>query len=218
MVTVPLADLTAQKNKRWMPLQPHKKSHEVHGELHIDCYISEFKAVAPEKSPSTSQHGSIEELHGKPHKKFSFHRRTPSWGLLRPEKPESSPVPEKRVLQASGSDYELHARRSLRAYQSDNSLMGGPSSRDEAREVRKLSLEQSPGDDGSSVGDPENPLAPEVSGISPNEGPVLGNQRVILRGSNLGESRNDVVRVEIAGVDCTTSLEYFSPCEFLFSL
>ena len=52
---------------------------------------------------------------------------------------------------------------------------------------------------------------PEVSGVSPREGPVGGGQRVILRGSNLGECKEGVVRVVIADVDCTESLEYFSP-------
>ena len=54
---------------------------------------------------------------------------------------------------------------------------------------------------------------PDVSGISPREGLVGGGQRVVLRGSNLGESKSDVVRVVIAGVDCTETLEYFSQCK-----
>ena len=54
-------------------------------------------------------------------------------------------------------------------------------------------------------------LVPEVTGVSPREGPVEGGQRVILRGSNLGECKEDVVRVVIADVDCTETLEYFSP-------
>lgn len=52
---------------------------------------------------------------------------------------------------------------------------------------------------------------PDVSGISPREGPLNGGQRVILRGSNLGECKEGVVQVVIADVDCTETLEYFSP-------
>lgn len=52
---------------------------------------------------------------------------------------------------------------------------------------------------------------PEVSGVSPREGPLCGGQRVVLRGNNLGECKEDVVRVVIADVDCSESLEYFSP-------
>ena len=59
---------------------------------------------------------------------------------------------------------------------------------------------------------------PEVTGVSPNEGPVEGGQRVVLRGSYLGESRADVMQVLVAGVDCSSSLEYFSPCECLWFL
>jgi len=61
----------------------------------------------------------------------------------------------------------------------------------------------------------ENEVAspPEVSGISPSSSPLEGGQRVVLRGSNLGECKEDVVRVLLAGVDCTKTLEYFSPCE-----
>lgn len=51
---------------------------------------------------------------------------------------------------------------------------------------------------------------PEVTGVSPNKGPVEGGQRVVLRGSCLGESPGDVVQVLVAGVDCTSSIEYFS--------
>ncbi len=54
---------------------------------------------------------------------------------------------------------------------------------------------------------------PEVSGISPREGVIDGGQRVVLRGSNLGESKSDVVRVVIAGVDCSETLEYLSQCK-----
>ena len=62
----------------------------------------------------------------------------------------------------------------------------------------------------------ENAIArpPEVSGISPSSGPIEGGQRVVLRGNNLGECKEDVVRVVLAGVDCTETLEFFSPCKF----
>lgn len=56
-----------------------------------------------------------------------------------------------------------------------------------------------------------------MTGVSPNEGPVVGGQRVVLRGSYLGESKEDIVQVLVAGVDCTSSLEYFSPCELYYT-
>lgn len=56
----------------------------------------------------------------------------------------------------------------------------------------------------------ENVLVPEVTGISPSEGSIKGNERVILRGSNLGQTKEDILRVTIANVECLETLEYFS--------
>lgn len=53
-------------------------------------------------------------------------------------------------------------------------------------------------------------LVPEVTGISPSEGSIKGNERVILRGSNLGQTKEDIIRVTIANVECLETLEYFS--------
>lgn len=52
---------------------------------------------------------------------------------------------------------------------------------------------------------------PEVSGVSPSSGSVGGGQKVVLRGNSLGECKEDVIRVVLAGIECTDTLEYFSP-------
>lgn len=51
---------------------------------------------------------------------------------------------------------------------------------------------------------------PDVSGISPSEGSTEGNERIILRGTNLGESKDDIVKVLLVDIDCTKTLEYYS--------
>ena len=53
--------------------------------------------------------------------------------------------------------------------------------------------------------------APEVSGVSPNEGRIDGGIKVTLRGTNLGTGPEDIKQVLLAGVDCTESVEYISP-------
>ena len=140
--------------------------------------------------------------------RFSFHRRNPSWTKVRTSSSPSSPsVQDKRL---SGSDVELHVRQSkIGAFLSDSNIRT-PSS----PEHRGHGSEYS-GDSMRSSG-VENPLTPEVTGISPREGPVEGGQRVVLRGSCLGECKSDVVRVVIADVDCTETLEYHSQCELLY--
>ncbi len=235
VVTVSLAELSGHQHKQWLPLQPHKKSHEAHGDLLLSSWVSEYRAALPERaspatsqgvSPSTSITSSMEDLHaagGRGHKMFSFHRRAPSWSKTKPEKDsplfdpalhppapsqENAPrAPRGAVLRTTGSEYELHSQRVLRTCQSDTNLKSLP------QDGRAGSGEQPLVD--NSMDTTLDSLIPEVTGISPNEGPVKGGQRVILRGSNLGESKEDVVRVVLAGVNCTTTLEYFSPGELL---
>lgn len=154
--------------------------------------------------------------------RFSLHHRTPSWtskgrssstsaGSDRSQSVSHTPVDlspspthEKRL---TGSDIELHSKPSLITYQSDSNLRGYSlydTSSDKSPEQTRISDNDEKG---------QTSIVPEVTGISPREGPVEGNQRVVLRGSNLGEFKSDIVKVVIAGVDCTSTLEYFSPCK-----
>lgn len=51
---------------------------------------------------------------------------------------------------------------------------------------------------------------PEVTGISPNEGPVEGGTKVTIRGTNLGLSKQDVVGLFVCGANVLGSLEFVS--------
>ncbi|KAI6649129.1 hypothetical protein LOD99_6848 [Oopsacas minuta] len=53
-------------------------------------------------------------------------------------------------------------------------------------------------------------MPPEVTGLGPRQATLRGDVQITLRGNYLGISRDDVIRVGVAGVDCTHSLEYFS--------
>eukprot|EP00123_Amoebidium_parasiticum_P022221 comp8253_c0_seq1/m.3677 comp8253_c0_seq1/g.3677 ORF comp8253_c0_seq1/g.3677 comp8253_c0_seq1/m.3677 type:complete len:500 (-) comp8253_c0_seq1:350-1849(-) len=54
-------------------------------------------------------------------------------------------------------------------------------------------------------------IGPEVTGISPNNGPAGGGNRVTIRGDRLGSSPRDIVSVVICGVPCDlTDLVYVS--------
>lgn len=57
--------------------------------------------------------------------------------------------------------------------------------------------------------------APEVTGISPRSGPLSGGTRLTLRGSNLGQSADDVIGLTVCGIDCLSSLEYSSPAKLI---
>ena len=62
--------------------------------------------------------------------------------------------------------------------------------------------------------DDDDSQVPDVSGISPSEGSTYGNERIVLRGTNLGESRTDIVKVLLVDVDCTKTVEYFSSGQY----
>eukprot|EP01136_Pigoraptor_vietnamica_P044565 Opistho-1_new@21450 len=53
--------------------------------------------------------------------------------------------------------------------------------------------------------------APEISGVSPNNGPAAGSTAVSIRGDHLGESADDVVSLTICGVDVLSTMQYVSP-------
>lgn len=51
---------------------------------------------------------------------------------------------------------------------------------------------------------------PEVTGVSPREGPTGCETRLIVRGCHLGQSASDVIGLTVAGHDCLASLDYDS--------
>ena len=53
-------------------------------------------------------------------------------------------------------------------------------------------------------------LLPEVTGVSPAEGSVIGGTKLTIRGSNLGLDQADVVCVNVCGANCLSTLEYVS--------
>lgn len=183
-----------ESSKKWLPLTPHKKGHEASGELLIECFVSQYRpgqvlSLSETSSPISSRMGSQEDIHNfKTRKRFSIHRRTPSWSKG-----------------STGS--------------TDGGASAGPSSKgegDSALESSSLSKQASETSSTSaSGGASEDSLRPQVTGISPHEGPVQGGQRVVLRGSNLGNDKESVLKVLLADVNCTNSLEYFSPSKLL---
>jgi exocyst complex component 2 len=56
-------------------------------------------------------------------------------------------------------------------------------------------------------------LQPQVTGISPKEGPP--GTKVTIRGERLGKSQADVIGLDICGVDCILTCEWVSPNKIL---
>lgn len=193
-------------SKRWLTLEPHKKGHEVFGELLVECFVSEYRPgqVVSLSEKSSPLSGSQEDiLNPKKGTRFSFHCRTPSWS-----KSGSS------IISSSGGGSGSDGMASFRRQTEPESEMVSVRKRGNNEMARGGSSSfhgGAPPPNVKSQVETAVSLQPRVTGISPHEGPVWGGQRVILRGSNLGESRENIVKVTIADVDCTPSLEYISP-------
>lgn len=174
-----------EASKRWIPLSPHKKGQEPSGELLVECFVSQYKpghvvSLSETSSPVLSRMGSQEDMLGpgpKKGRRFSLHRRTPSWSKV-----------------SAGSAGDKHNVEAAKQVSADTT----PSLH--SRESSTAS---------------EISFKPQVTGISPHEGLIQGGQRVLLRGANLGESKESIVRVMLADVDCTATVEYLSPSELI---
>lgn len=232
VVKVAVAALTAISQTTWFPLEPHKRSSDVHGELQVEYWLSTpFGAEVDEASGSASvaedftERGSL----GAGLKEY-FKRSVPSPHQQKRFKEDDFLHMLKRTAQHS-SDSELHV-----APRQPNMPKGSAtpdfrfgSSREHHSEsynpqasIFRFSWRTQSPPSGSLVGSqPSLPEeggrvrnnVPEVTGISPREASLKGGQRITLRGSNLGTGLEDVVKVLVVDMDCTGSVEYVSPGE-----
>lgn len=185
VVLINLTTLGAHResSKKWLPLSPHKKGHDVSGELLAECFVSQYRpgqtvSLSEASSPISSHMGSQEDIVNlKKGKRFSLHRRTPSWNKVNTDSSGSTGSRRQSCISSEGNE-----AISFSHVVSESVVL----------------------------------LRPQVTGVSPHEGPMQGGQRVVLRGSNLGESRESVLKVMLADVDCTSSLEYFSHSKLMY--
>ncbi|ESO11620.1 hypothetical protein HELRODRAFT_137959, partial [Helobdella robusta] len=56
---------------------------------------------------------------------------------------------------------------------------------------------------------------PDISGISPNTGMIIGGTKIIIRGKNLGERKEDIIGLFVCGSNILSSLEYVSSSKIL---
>ncbi|KAL5482244.1 hypothetical protein EMCRGX_G022545 [Ephydatia muelleri] len=190
-------DLQSQSGTKWYHLQPyHTKARDVLGELQLDCWVSKTK------TPSEGgEHGMGQRVKGLLHRSAltsSFRKKVKSANTL-PDKSTSvggDSSSTDRIDEITMVENNLD--------NSDDRIDRSDSNVSSVVTEDKLSHNQSDDSEGECLS------KPEVSGVSPSECTLDGGQRVVMRGSNLGDSKGDIVRVLVADVDCTSSLEYFS--------
>jgi len=221
-----------ESRPRWESLTPHKRAGDVSGELQIECFVSGYRpgqvvSNSEKSSPLQSRFGSQEDLLDHPKKgRFSFrHQQTPSGSRPRSLAESSTGVSDRESgnlsFLAKGSKVGDTPGVSNEPKDSDLRSVWSIQNSPQVLSTSSLSPSESPRVVVSrpispSISTTEVLTCPQVTGISPKEGPLQGGQKVVLRGSNLGESREDVVKVVVADVDCTSTLEYTSNCESFY--
>lgn len=224
-----------ESRPRWEPLVPYKKAGDVSGELQIECFVSAYRpgqivSNSEKSSPLQSRFGSQEDILDVPKKgRFSFHRRTHSGSRPQtltesggsaleegasgdaPIRTSSVASPPTGVSDTKESDFSDNVfTKSIRTASVGHSPSASHTLTSPASDTPVLSMSRGVSPTPTTS---EALTCPKVTGVSPKEGPMEGGQKVVLRGSNLGESRDDIVKVIVADVDCTSSLEYASPCK-----
>ena len=63
IITLPISSLTKRKHEQWIPFQPYKKDRTYHGDLCLNCYVSEVRTSA-DLSPTNSYNSSSEDVSG----------------------------------------------------------------------------------------------------------------------------------------------------------
>ncbi len=203
-VQLPLKDLPSAKpyQHRKFPLQSHKKCSEPHGELMLSAWISATRWPKSDKLSPGGAKNPMKQL-----KKVK-------------EKLSHSPIMNRKNSgrKIGGSPGPMRSSRSLSLHDvaSRRKSTGMTLSVAPSESVESLSSNES-GETGgakfySSLLDLREDLnKPEVSGISPREGPVEGGTRLTIRGMNLGTSKEDIICLYVCGVDCLSTVEYESP-------
>ena len=232
VVKVPIATLTTVSQLTWFPLEPHKRSSEAHGELQVEYWVNApFSAEVDETSSSAPAVEDVAERGGLGSGlKEYFKRSVPSPLQQRKGREEDLLHVLKKTAQHS-SDSELHVPPSQPSMPKgsvtpnlrfSSSREHHSASYNPQGSVFRFSWRSQSPPSGSLVGSQPNlpeegggmqNNVPEVTGISPREASLEGGQRITLRGSNLGTSLEDVVKVIVVDMDCTASVEYVSPGE-----
>jgi hypothetical protein len=236
-VKVPIKTLTTTPLLQWFPIEHHKKGGEVNGEILIQ--LSSNTPLT--ESATDDKEGNIPSA-----KLSSSSTEDSSWIMSnlkdyfkRPAAPghrrhsSRDEGLKKSEMNHYSSDSQLHESTSPRksdlvttytpVLSKRSSLSPENNTRSHAPWRPRSPLVASGPDaigrlSPASVVSEASSDIPEVTGISPKEASTDGGDKVILRGTNLGTSLEDIVQVLLVNIDCTEYVEYVSSGEHLVNI
>ena len=203
---MPLAQIpSAAHRRRWLPLK--KKGIQECGDLCFDCWVISFK----KQSEGTSKWGFKSRL-------------VPALQSPRLDKDKSE-----RRKSIEATSINLKGSRSI------ENLYSKPELKPDSGVNMKGLFNSSDLSQNSAVQNAANSLAtklkprlgptlgqimsaggsPEITGFSPKSGPTTGGTKIVIRGSSLATSKEDVLALNLCNCDLLPTLEFHSPAKLI---
>ncbi|KAL4227914.1 hypothetical protein ACF0H5_013353 [Mactra antiquata] len=212
-ITIPVTSLKPLKGQaKRMPLQPHKKSPQPHGELIYQCYVSKYRAPGDHlpiikgvtQTPDNVQPRSAFQRLRKRIASPVAQRRTKTI-----DKKESKSGLSSFNKKFSRSIQDLFSFSKFSASDSvniDDNISINSNNTQKSKNKKRFSLSfLSVSNDLDKVG--EDPV---ITSCTPNSGPIDSPTRLTIEGRNLGVGKSDILSLKIAGCDCSDTIEFES--------
>lgn len=258
-IIIPLDEIPSEEHfLKWVPLGPHKKNNNPHGELCIDCWVEDYYHGDEQSSPPTSTRMTTGKFLKKNFSKLTgnkspdFNRKRNGLDVDR----RHSYAAGETSIKGSVSMEDLSSRngKSSSLFGNKNkkekdSLLAPPAYTNMRKSVSTLVLNTSstnkePSSPPGVVVNPaptsptpipgprrhSNPVnelisssatqglptikeqcyPPRIQTIIPTSGPSTGGTLIQITGKYLGNSREDITRLMVAGCNCLDTVEYYT--------
>ncbi|XP_047139551.1 uncharacterized protein LOC100213518 isoform X1 [Hydra vulgaris] len=218
-IIIPIREIPSEEHfLKWVSLGPHKKNSNPQGELCIDCWVEDFYDIDESMNANSNSKNiinkTINRLKGRspdPMRKFRSeeeNRRismTPGSvsikGSVSVEDISNSRLRKKSVVKDA-----LVSQMFFDSNQNNSNIADDP-------KISKLYMDKR-----YSMADTNNQLPvikeqcypPKVLNVVPSSGPSKGGTLIQITGKYLGLSRDDIVRLTVAGCNCLSTLEYYT--------
>ena len=234
-IIIPVDDLPSDEHfLKWVPLGPHRKNPHPYGEICLDCWIEDFYDesegyIERENLPTLKKKkngrlrqkflGSIENLSPRAARKASVGMGVMSVkgsvsmedisGSSLRRKQETLPPKNNNYLQVSSTSSSVLPSTSYTNFdmrRANSTLAIG------LADQRRLSMGSA---EIASLGSlpviKEQTYPPKITNFIPNSGSAEGGTLIQITGKNLGLAKEDIIRLMVAGCNCISTLEYYTP-------
>lgn len=222
-IVIPMNDLPSDEHfLKWVPLGQHKRNNSPTGELCLDCWVDDFY------DNNDSQADNLSQPHTPPNPIKYFNKHL---SRLTGRSPESirknlNGTSLKGSLSVDDLCMNKINKRSPDATKKKmegnspsspilNGTVNGTTNLRKAVSTLAISETKRPLSSielSSSLAPiKEQCYPPKVMDIVPRYGPTSGGTLIQITGKHLGQSKDDITRLMVAGCNCLSTLQYYTP-------